>query len=108
MPRDLPMLLLDVAFLTLLMQRLGRLCPTRVKGLVRPMMVFAVVKVSSILSSCSHFDSLEFHIFDAGGPQCHFIASVAIVVGIRTFSVHWLKLNLVAEIKVSHSVCSLH
>jgi len=29
MPRDLQMLLLDVAFLTLLMQRLGQLHPTR-------------------------------------------------------------------------------
>jgi len=30
------MLLIDVACLMLLMQWLGQLCPTRVKGLVRP------------------------------------------------------------------------
>jgi len=38
MPRDLQMLLSDVAFLTLLMQRLGQLCSTRgpVESFVRP------------------------------------------------------------------------
>jgi len=38
MPRDFQMLLLDVAFLTLLMQRLGQLYPTHgpVEGFVWP------------------------------------------------------------------------
>jgi len=95
MPKDLQMLLPDVAFLTLLMQQLGQLCPTPgpVKGFVRP--VFIVAKVSYILTTCPYIDNLEFHNFDAGGPQRHIIASVTITVRIRTLSVHWLKLNLV-------------
>ena len=32
------------------------------------------VKVSNILTTCPYFDNLEFHIFDAGSPQCHFIS----------------------------------
>jgi len=43
----------------------------------------------------SLFDNLEFDIFDAGCPQCHFITSFNIAVRIRTLSVHQLKLNLV-------------
>jgi len=54
-----------------------------------------VVKVSYILTTCYYFDNLESDIFDAGGPQCHFITSVTIAVRIRTLSVHQLKLNLV-------------
>jgi len=48
-----------------------------------------------MLTTCAYFDNLEFHIFDADGPQSHFIASVTITVRIQTLSVHWLKLNLV-------------
>jgi len=36
-----------------------------VKGFVRP--IFVVVKVFSMLTTCPHFDDLDFHIFDAGG-----------------------------------------
>jgi len=31
--------------------------------------VFAVVKVSYILTTCPYFDNLEFDSFVAGGPQ---------------------------------------
>jgi len=34
-----------------------------------------------------YFDSLEFDIFNAGGPQCHFIMSVTIAVSIQMLSV---------------------
>jgi len=44
--------------------------------------------VSYILTTCPYFDNLAFDIFDAGGPQCHCIASVTTAVGIRTLSVH--------------------
>ena len=46
------------------------------KVLCSPVWVFAVVKVSYIVTTCPNFDNLEFDIFDAGGPQCHFIISV--------------------------------
>jgi len=46
------------------------------KVLCSPISVFAVVKVSYILTTCSYFDNLEVDIFDAGGLQCHFIMSV--------------------------------
>jgi len=35
-----------------------------------------------------NFNNLEFDIFDAGGPQCHFSTSVTIAIRIRTLSVH--------------------
>jgi len=57
--------------------------------------VVAVVKVSYILTTCPCFDNFEFDIFDAGGPQCHFITSVTIAVRIRTLSICSFKLNLV-------------
>jgi len=60
----------------------------QMKVLCRPVWVFRVVKVSCILATCPYFDNLEFYIFDAGGPQCHFITSVPIAVGIRTLLVH--------------------
>jgi len=47
-----------------------------------------VVKVSYILTTCPYFDNLEFDIFDAGGPQCHFITSFIVPVRILTLSVH--------------------
>ena len=56
------------------------------EGFVRPSLVFAVVKMSCILTTCPCFNNLEFDIFDAGGPQCHFITSVTIAVRIRTLS----------------------
>ena len=49
---------------------------------------FAVVKVSYMLTTCPHFDNLEIEIFDAGGPQCHFITSFTMAVRISTLSVH--------------------
>jgi len=39
-------------------------------------------------TTCPYFDNLEFDIFDAGGPHCHFITSFAMAVRIRTLSVH--------------------
>ena len=59
-----------------------------------PVKVFAVVKVSDILTTCPYFDNLEFDIFDTGGPQCHFITSVTIAVRIRTLSVHLTEFSL--------------
>jgi len=47
-----------------------------------PVKVCGVVKVSYILPTCPYFDNLEFDIFVAGGPQCHFIMSVTIAVRI--------------------------
>jgi len=57
--------------------------------------VFAVVKVNYLLTTCPYFDNLEFDVLDAGGPQCHFITSVTSAVRIRTLPVHQLELNLV-------------
>jgi len=67
-----------------------QLCPTRgpVDGFVRPSLVFVVVKVPCILTTCPCFNNLECDIFDAGGPQCHFITFFTIAVRIRTFSVY--------------------
>jgi len=53
-----------------------------------PVYVFAAVKVAYILTTCACFDNLEFDIFDAGGPQCHFITSVTIAVRILTLSLY--------------------
>jgi len=49
----------------------------------------------SILHTNPYFDNREFDVFDAGGPQCHFITTVTIAVKIQTLSVRYLKLNLV-------------
>jgi len=46
--------------------------------------VLAAVNVSDMLTTSSYFDNLQFEIFDAGSPQCHFIMSDAIVVRIRS------------------------
>jgi len=35
-----------------------------------------------LLTTSPYFDNLEFDIFVAGGPQCHFITSVTIAVRI--------------------------
>ena len=43
--------------------------------------VFAVVKVSYILTSCPYLDNLEFDIFDTDSSQCRFNTSVTIVFG---------------------------
>jgi len=40
------------------------------------------------MTTCLYFDNLEFDIFDAGGPQFHFITSLTIAVRIRTLSIH--------------------
>ena len=58
---------------------LEQLCPT----LVQPHYVQPY-----ILTTFPYFNNLDFDIFDAGGPQCHFITSVTIVVRIRTLSGH--------------------
>jgi len=43
--------------------------------------MFDVVKVSYILTTWQpYFDNLQIHIFNAGGPHCHFIMSVTIAV----------------------------
>jgi len=49
--------------------------------------VFAVVKLSYILTTFPYFDNLEFDMFNAGGPQCHFITSATIAVNIRMLPV---------------------
>jgi len=46
------------------------------------------MKVSYILIACPYVDNLEFDIFDADGPQCHFIMSSTIAVRIRMLSVY--------------------
>ena len=61
--------------------------------LVRPSLVFTVVNVTYLQTTCPCFDNLEFDIFDASGPQCHFITSVTIAARIRTLSVYYFKLN---------------
>jgi len=35
------------------------------------------------MKTCPYFTKLDCDIFDAGGPQCHFITSVTIAVRIR-------------------------
>jgi len=59
-----------------------------VEGFARPSYVFALIKVSYMLTTCCYFDNLENDIFDAGGLQCHFITSVIIAVRIRTLSAY--------------------
>jgi len=56
------------------------------KVLCSPVSVFAVVKVTYILTTSPYFNSLEFDIFVGDVPQCHFITSVTIAVRIRTLS----------------------
>jgi len=53
-----------------------------------PAKVFAVVKVSYILTTCPYSDNFEFDIFDAGGPQCQFITFFNMAGRIWTLSVH--------------------
>jgi len=64
-----------------------QLCPTRgpVEGFVRPSLGFRCSKSIPILTTCPCFDNLEFDIFDAGGPQYHFITSVTIAVRFAHF-----------------------
>jgi len=66
-----------------------------VKGFVWPGLVYAVVKVSYVLTICPCFDNLEYHIFDTGGLACHFITSVTIAVRFAHFQYISFKLNLV-------------
>jgi len=77
---------------------LDQLCPTHgpVDGFVRPS--FGLRCSKSIVHTdytCLYFGNLEFDIFDAGGPECHFIMSFTSAVRIRTLLVHLRKLNLV-------------
>jgi len=37
------------------------------------------------MTTCPYFKNLEFYIFVAGGPLCHFVMTVTIAVRIRTF-----------------------
>jgi len=48
------------------------------------------MKVSYMLTTCFYVDNLEFDIFDAGGPQCHFIMSFSFTIAVRIqmLSVH--------------------
>ena len=57
------------------------------KVLCGPFQIFAVVKISYILTTCLYFDNLEFDIFDEDGLQYHFIMPLTIA--------DYLKLNLV-------------
>jgi len=68
---------------------LNQLCPIRgpVEVFVRSSLGFRCSKVSYLLATCPYFDNHELEIFDAGGPQCHFITSVTTAVRIRTISV---------------------
>ena len=67
---------------------IDQLCPThgphtaQSMVLCGPVQASAVAKASYILTACPSFDNLEFEIFDAGGPQCHFITSVTIAARI--------------------------
>jgi len=56
------------------------------EGFVRCSVGFRCSK--SILNTCPYFDNLEFDIFVAGGPQCHFNMFVTIAGGTRTLSGH--------------------
>ena len=56
--------------------------PAQSKVLCGPVYVFAVAKVSYILTNCPHYDDLEFDIFDAGGLQYYFVTCVTIKVRI--------------------------
>jgi len=55
-------------------------------GRMRPVEGFRCNK-SILHTTCPYFDNLEFDLFDAGGPQCHFITSVtiAVTVGFERF-----------------------
>jgi len=98
-----------------LVLRLLQLCPTRgppaacgpVEGFVRPSLDFRCSKSILYTENLSYFDNLQFVVFYAGGPQCHFITYVTIAFMIQMLSVHWawLKLNLVCKDQISHSMC---
>ena len=69
-----------------LLMCLVQLCSTA--GRMRPSYVYALVKVSYILTTCCYFDNFENGIFDADVLQCHFITFVIIAVRIRTLSAY--------------------
>jgi len=48
-----------------------------VKDCVRPSLGLCCSKRSYILTTCLHSDNFQLDIFNAAGPQCHFIISVA-------------------------------
>jgi len=54
------------------------------EGFVRPSSGSRCSK-SILHTTCPYFDNFEFDIFDAGGPQCHFITSVTIAVAFEHF-----------------------
>jgi len=78
--------------LLLLKVSLAQLCPTcdPVKGFVQSSLSFQSSKIvlHTVLTICPVFDNIEFYIFDAGGPQWHFITSVTIAVRIQTLAVY--------------------
>jgi len=51
-----------------------------VEGFMRPSLSFGCSKSIPQMTTYPCFDNLEFDIFDAGGPQYHFITSVTIAV----------------------------
>jgi len=54
-----------------------------VEGFVRPSVGFRCCKSKLyMLTTCPCFDNFQFDIFDAGGPQGHFITSVTIAIGV--------------------------
>jgi len=62
--------------------------PSPVERFVRPSLGCRCSKCILHLTTCPHFVTFGLEIFDAGGPQFHFITSVAIAVRIGTLSVH--------------------
>jgi len=72
---------------------LSQLCPTCGPHVAQSKVLCGLVEVSTVLkvlhtqTICPYFDNLEFDIFDAVGPQCHFIEFVTIAVTIWTFSI---------------------
>jgi len=73
-----------------------QLCPTNgswgacgpVEDFVMPNLGFRCSKSILHMTTCTYFNNLEFDIFDADLPQCHFIISVTIAVRNRTLAVY--------------------
>jgi len=73
---------------------LNRSCPTHdpgaangpIEGFVRASLGFCCSIRSLDTDVCPYFDNHNFDIFDAGGPQCHFITSVPHAGGFRRWS----------------------
>jgi len=72
---------------------LSQLCSTR--GLMRPSRGFCAAQfrlrcskiiLQYVLTTCPYFDNFEFNIFDAGGPQSHFICLLPLQLDLNAFS----------------------